>query len=165
MEKQNKKFWEELIAYFRWYDTDRIEYDAPNNSSVVACFRCRGNVFTEPLPSNEREIDWRHTAWWEGFMKHAVEMGSDAMIYVHTKFNKERLRHSSVKWGEPDTHTQTARQSHKPPTYPTYLIFSHFPILKKQSRLMRSRCCPCVCMCVFVCVCASAPIVARQRLG
>jgi hypothetical protein len=32
-----KKFWEELIAYFPWYDTGHIENDAPNNSSVVAC--------------------------------------------------------------------------------------------------------------------------------
>jgi hypothetical protein len=30
--------------------------DAINNSSIVACIRCRGNVFTEPLPSSDREI-------------------------------------------------------------------------------------------------------------
>jgi hypothetical protein len=33
----NKKFSEELIAYFPWYDTDRIENDVSNNSSIVAC--------------------------------------------------------------------------------------------------------------------------------
>jgi hypothetical protein len=33
---KNKKFWEELIAYFPWYDTDHIENDAFNNSSIVA---------------------------------------------------------------------------------------------------------------------------------
>jgi hypothetical protein len=33
----DKKFWEELIAYFPWYDTDRIENDVSNNSSIVAC--------------------------------------------------------------------------------------------------------------------------------
>jgi hypothetical protein len=33
----NKKFWEELIAYFPWYDTGHIENDASNNSSIVAC--------------------------------------------------------------------------------------------------------------------------------
>jgi hypothetical protein len=32
----NKKFWEELIAYFPWYDTGHIENDASNNSSIVA---------------------------------------------------------------------------------------------------------------------------------
>jgi hypothetical protein len=30
----NKKFWEELIAYSLWYDTDRTENDASNNSSL-----------------------------------------------------------------------------------------------------------------------------------
>jgi hypothetical protein len=33
----NKKLWEELIAYFPWYVTGRIENDASNNSSIVAC--------------------------------------------------------------------------------------------------------------------------------
>jgi hypothetical protein len=35
--KLNKNFWEELIAYFPWYDTGHIENDASNNSSIVAC--------------------------------------------------------------------------------------------------------------------------------
>jgi hypothetical protein len=34
---KNKKFWEELIAYFPWYDTGHIINDASNNSSIVAC--------------------------------------------------------------------------------------------------------------------------------
>jgi hypothetical protein len=33
----NKKFWEEPIAYFPWYDTDHIEIDTSNNSSILAC--------------------------------------------------------------------------------------------------------------------------------
>jgi hypothetical protein len=33
----NKKFWEELSAYFPRYDTGRIENDVSNNSSIVAC--------------------------------------------------------------------------------------------------------------------------------
>jgi hypothetical protein len=33
----NKKLWEELIAYFPSYDTDRIENDVSNNYSIVAC--------------------------------------------------------------------------------------------------------------------------------
>jgi hypothetical protein len=32
-----KNFWEELIAYFPWYDMDRIESDVSNHSSIVAC--------------------------------------------------------------------------------------------------------------------------------
>jgi hypothetical protein len=34
-------------------DTNRIENDASNNSSIVACIHCHGNVSTEPLPSND----------------------------------------------------------------------------------------------------------------
>jgi hypothetical protein len=33
----NRKPWEELTAYFPWYDTGHIEKDASNNSSIVAC--------------------------------------------------------------------------------------------------------------------------------
>jgi hypothetical protein len=64
----NKKLWEELIACFPWYDTGHIENDA-SKSSIVACVfvnaetfvpsRCLptiGGVFTELLPSNDREI-------------------------------------------------------------------------------------------------------------
>jgi hypothetical protein len=29
-------FWEELLAYFLLYDTDRIDNDATNNSSIFA---------------------------------------------------------------------------------------------------------------------------------
>jgi hypothetical protein len=32
-----KKFLEELIAYFPWYDMGHIENDASNNSSIVSC--------------------------------------------------------------------------------------------------------------------------------
>jgi hypothetical protein len=33
----SKKFWEELMANFPWYDTGHIETDESNNSSIVAC--------------------------------------------------------------------------------------------------------------------------------
>jgi hypothetical protein len=47
----NKKFWKELIAYVSWCDTDNIENNAFNNSSIVVC------VFVaEPLPRNQRDI-------------------------------------------------------------------------------------------------------------
>jgi hypothetical protein len=35
--KQNKKFWEELIAYFPLHDTGHIENHASSDSSIVAC--------------------------------------------------------------------------------------------------------------------------------
>jgi hypothetical protein len=43
----DKKFWEELITYFPWYDTGHIE-DASNNSSIVACVFVTTETF---LPS------------------------------------------------------------------------------------------------------------------
>jgi hypothetical protein len=33
--------------------------NATTNNSIVACICCRGNVFTKPLLSNEREIRHR----------------------------------------------------------------------------------------------------------
>jgi hypothetical protein len=40
---------------------------------------CVGNVFTEPLPSNDRGIHIQRV-----FKKYAVEMGSGAMVYVRS---------------------------------------------------------------------------------
>jgi hypothetical protein len=65
--KKYNKFWEELTAYFPWYDTSHIENDASNNSYVVACvfgtavmfLPSRNNdrgILTEPLPSNDNGI-------------------------------------------------------------------------------------------------------------
>jgi hypothetical protein len=67
---RNKTFWEELIAYFPWYDTGHIEKDASTNSSIAACVfvtavtfqpsRCIAMIkgfFTEPLPSNRQQRD------------------------------------------------------------------------------------------------------------
>jgi hypothetical protein len=70
-----------LQPTFLWYVTDRMENDASNNYSIVTCIRCRGNVFTEPLPSNNRWIHIQTRSYWEGFMKYATEMGSRVMIY------------------------------------------------------------------------------------
>jgi hypothetical protein len=40
-------------------------------------------VFTKLLLNNDRkDIYYRRTDWWEGFIKYTVEMGSDAMIYI-----------------------------------------------------------------------------------
>jgi hypothetical protein len=43
----NKKLWDELIATFLWYDTDRMENDA-SNKVLYCCLRihCSRNVFT-----------------------------------------------------------------------------------------------------------------------
>jgi hypothetical protein len=44
---KNKKFRAELIAYFPWYDMDRIENDASNNYIVACVFAAAGKF----LPS------------------------------------------------------------------------------------------------------------------
>jgi hypothetical protein len=41
-----------------------------------------GNIFTEPLRSIDRGYTYRHTDWWEGFVKYATEMASGAMICI-----------------------------------------------------------------------------------
>jgi hypothetical protein len=43
--------------------------------------RCHGNVFTDPLPNNDKGMHI-HTDRWEGFMKNTIEMGSGAMKYI-----------------------------------------------------------------------------------
>jgi hypothetical protein len=58
---KNKKFWEELIAYFPSYNKGHNENDASNNSIVARIFVTavslpsnNKGIFTEPLPSNDR---------------------------------------------------------------------------------------------------------------
>jgi hypothetical protein len=48
----NRNFWKYLMPNFLWYDTDRTEKGAFNNSSIAVCVRCRDNVYTELLYSN-----------------------------------------------------------------------------------------------------------------
>jgi hypothetical protein len=49
------EFWEELFSYFPSYDTERLEHDAPNNSSIVMCvFVATGTCL---LPSNDTRTD------------------------------------------------------------------------------------------------------------
>jgi prolyl-tRNA synthetase len=61
---------------------DRIENDASNSSSIVAClFIAAVNVFTELLPSNDGRIHIQ-THRLMGFVKYTTEMVSGAMIYI-----------------------------------------------------------------------------------
>jgi hypothetical protein len=78
---RNKNFCKELIAYF-----PLVQHE-PHRKRLVqqlfyccVCIRCSGNVFTEPLPSNDRVQIYRHIDWRKGFMNYAVEMGSRAII-------------------------------------------------------------------------------------
>jgi hypothetical protein len=47
--KLNKKFWEELIAYFLL-----TRHGPQLKTTPPTSLRCRGYVFTEQLPSNDR---------------------------------------------------------------------------------------------------------------
>jgi hypothetical protein len=117
----NKKFWEELIAYFPWYDTGHIKNDASNNSSIVACVfvtavkflpsRCLAKI-GRFLPSRCLATiggyTYRHTDWWEGW--EAVEMGSGTVIYVPSFIKTGSGIHKLIG----GIHTQTATWSHRP---------------------------------------------------
>jgi hypothetical protein len=88
---KNKKFWEELIAYFPWYDTGHIENDASNNSSIVACVFVTAVTF---LPS-------RRLATIGGFLP------SSCLAKIRVLLPSRCL---ATIGGD----TQTARWSHKP---------------------------------------------------
>jgi hypothetical protein len=108
------KFWDELIGHFPWHDTDRIEDDVSNSSSIVACVfvaavtflpsRClatiRGiHIYTHILMGGIYEV-----RRWDGLRCHDI----------HTKFHKDWLSHSKVHRADTHTCTQTALWSHKP---------------------------------------------------
>jgi hypothetical protein len=62
---------------------DRPTDTRVQHSSIAACIRWGGNVFTEPLPSNDWRDTYRDTHSLTGEVyKYAVEMGSGAMIYI-----------------------------------------------------------------------------------
>jgi hypothetical protein len=44
----------ELIARFPLYVKDHIENDASNKSDISTYVHCGGNVYTDPLPSNDK---------------------------------------------------------------------------------------------------------------
>jgi hypothetical protein len=78
-----QKFWEELIAYFPWYDMDCIENDPLNDSSIVAYVLVAAVTFllSRCLATIGR-YTYRHIDWWEGFMKYVDEIDSGAILYM-----------------------------------------------------------------------------------
>jgi hypothetical protein len=106
---KNKKFWEEIIAEFPWYDTDRKENNASNNSSIVACVFAAAVAFLRSrflATMGDIHIctqtigSYLWVRRWGGLRCHDI----------HTKFNDNWFRHSKVYMGD----TQTAWSSHKP---------------------------------------------------
>jgi hypothetical protein len=87
----NKKFWEELIAYFPLIGYGPQKMTRPtillllqSNSSSIVAFVFVAVVMFLPSPCLARigGYTYRHTDQWEGFMKYAIEVGSGAMIYI-----------------------------------------------------------------------------------
>jgi hypothetical protein len=55
-----------------------------------------------PLLSNGRRYTYTESFWWEGFVKYAVKIDSDAMIYIYiyiSNFIKHWYRHSYLAGG------------------------------------------------------------------
>jgi hypothetical protein len=119
----HKQFWEELIAYFPWYDTGHIDNHAYNNYSFVACVfvtmvtflpsRCLATI-TGFLPSRCLATiggyTYRHTDWWEGFLirggLRCQAQGSGAMMCVPS-FIKITLGIHKLIGGDTHTHTDS----------------------------------------------------------
>jgi hypothetical protein len=57
---KEKKFWEDLVACFPFTTYSLIRHGrhrklrVQNSSYACLCVRCRGNVFTDPLPSKDK---------------------------------------------------------------------------------------------------------------
>jgi hypothetical protein len=79
-----KKFWEELIACFPWYDTGHIKNDESNNSYIVACVFATAVTF---LPSR-------------------------CLATIRGSLPNRCL--ATIRWIHRHTHTRTATWSHKP---------------------------------------------------
>jgi hypothetical protein len=90
-------------------NADRIENEASDNSSTVACVfvvvtmflpsRCLGPIGVYTYIQTDR-----HTDCFVRYMKWAVKMLSGAMICVHTKFHKDWFSYSKLIG---DIHRQT----------------------------------------------------------
>jgi hypothetical protein len=82
---RNKNLREELISYFPLTrHGQRKKRRAQQFFYCCVCIRFRGNVsLPSRLPSNDCGIHIQ-THGLMGFMKYAVEMGSDAMIYIQS---------------------------------------------------------------------------------
>jgi hypothetical protein len=90
---QTEKFWEELIANFRWCDTDRIKN--VSNNSIVACVFVAAVLFTEPYLATIGDTHTDTHIWgggklwraaWDGLRRHDV----------YTRFHKDWFSHLKV---------------------------------------------------------------------
>jgi predicted phosphatase len=102
-----KKFWAELIAYFPfiWHGRHRKRH-VQKLFYFCVCIRCSGNVFTEPLPTNDREIHIRDRHRLMGGIYEVRRWDGLKCHDIHTEFRKDKFRHSKVdRRGFTDTHS------------------------------------------------------------
>jgi hypothetical protein len=98
-----------------------------NNSSIVACvFVAEVTFLLSHCLATIEECICRHTDRWVGFMRYAVEMGSDAMIYIPS-FIKigSGIQKFIGREGDSQTHRQQG-----------YLISLFLFFQNKESRLI-----------------------------
>jgi hypothetical protein len=133
--RKDKKFWEEHIACFPRYDTEHMENDASNNSSIVACVFVTAVMFlsTRCLATIRRVLPSRYLATIRGFLpiRCLVTIGgilpSRCLATIGGFLSNSRLatirgllqsRCLATIGGYTETythtHTQTATWSHKP---------------------------------------------------
>jgi hypothetical protein len=83
---------------------------------------------------------------WEEFIKYVIEVASGGMIYICTKFHKDRFTRSKVVRGiVMQTHTHTPRKQRH-----LLRVFSYFLIWKtgqKEQKLCLKLVCRYLCMC------------------
>jgi hypothetical protein len=122
----NKKFCEELIACFPWYDTGHIENDAPNtSSSIVACVFVIAVTF---LPSRSpatirRYLLSRCLATIRKFLPSRClatigELLSSLCLGTMRGYLHNRCL-ATIGGMHRHTHSQTATWSHKPTLFPS----------------------------------------------
>jgi hypothetical protein len=112
----NKKFWEELIAYF-----PLIRYGPHRKDASI-------NVLTQPLPRNDRKMHIQT----HGLIGGIYEVRRSDWFRCHdvrTKFHKNWFRQSTVDRRDSHTRTQKAWRCHKPT----------FILQNKESRLKGKR--------------------------
>jgi hypothetical protein len=105
--KENRKVWEELIAYFPWCDTGHIQNDAFNNSYIVPCVFVTAVTFVPSryLATIGRIMPSRCLATIRGFLE--CRCLPTIRTFTYPLPSKDRGIHTH-------THTQTPTWSHKP---------------------------------------------------
>jgi hypothetical protein len=95
----NKKFWDELMAYFplKWHGPHR-KWRLQQFFYCCVCIRCRDNIFTEPLSSNDSRIHIQTHKLMGGIYEVSCWDGLRCND-VHTNFHKDWFSHSKINGG------------------------------------------------------------------